>query len=275
MPPVALIDDESPADVDAVEAAPELEAVGEVEPALETAVEVEAAVESTLAVELESAAAVEASAPPPATLVEFIEALVVEAFAKQSIEAPVVEACSNEFVEVPVVEASASEPVEVVPVEASASEPVEAVVEEPEPLSEDDLIEEIPLEMALAIDAEPVAVPEAVEELPAASIELAFTPSPHQAATLTLEALRGPNFEPEPDYDPEPLPMYEAEPEPEPTPPSLPRVQLRREPLRSDIDDLLRGFRNETGPSEPELSRELRMLAGLDLTPPPTTAGER
>jgi hypothetical protein len=153
--------------------------------------------------------------------------------------------------------------------ESIASEPVAEleVIAASEPVAE--------FEVVAASDALPELLEESdivEEELP---LELAFTPTPHRAATVTLEALRGPNFEPEPDYEPEPLPEYEPEPEPEPTPPSLPRVQLRREPMRSDIQDLLRGFRNETGPSEPELSRELRTLAGLDLTPPPTTAGDR
>ncbi len=136
---------ESPADLDAVEVAPELEAVVEVE-----AVEPEPELEAMVEVEGVEAAPVELSSP------------------KQQSNR------SNRSL-----------------VEASAHEPVEAAVEEPEPLSEDDLIEEIPLEMALASDAEPVLVTEAVEELPAASIELAFTPSPHQASYADARSVAG------------------------------------------------------------------------------------
>jgi hypothetical protein len=183
--------------------------------------------------------------------------------------------------------ASAAEPVagDVEPV-ASAGEPEAGDEDEPllhllpEPLGENDIvIEEGPdaglIEMRLPAEGELVfATESAASEGPEAELELAFTPSPHRATSVTLEELRGPDFEPEPDYEPEPLPLYEPEPEPEPTPPSLPRVKLRREPLRSEVQDLLREFSNETTPSEPDISRELRMLAGLDLTPPPATAGD-
>jgi hypothetical protein len=58
----------------------------------------------------------------------------------------------------------------------------------------------------------------------------------------------------------------------EPAPEPQVRVRPSREPRRSDIGDLLRSFVNADGPSEPELRRELKKIAGLELTPPPTTA---
>ena len=197
---------------------------------------------------------------------------------EERVEAPIEE----ERVEAPA-ELEAEAPAELeagAPAELEAEAAAELEAEAPAELEAAGELEAFSIAIEL-LDAEAhvEALPEPLDEsdiiVEESPLELAFTPSPHPPASVTLEALRGPNYEPEPDYEPEPLPEYEPEPEPEPTPPSLPRVQLRREPLRSDIEDLLRGFRNEAGPTEPELSRELRILAGLELTPPPTTAGER
>jgi hypothetical protein len=51
--------------------------------------------------------------------------------------------------------------------------------------------------------------------------------------------------------------------------PAVEHFKLPREPRRSELGDLLRSFGNECGPSEPEVRRELKKLAGLEPTPPP------
>ncbi len=96
--------------------------------------------------------------------------------------------------------------------------------------------------------AAPAAEPEAPVEL---------------EASVELEVLT----ELEASAEPPPLAAHD---EPAPAPPV--RVPRSREPRRSDIGDLLRSFVNADGPSEPELRRELKKIAGLELTPPPTTA---
>jgi hypothetical protein len=69
---------------------------------------------------------------------------------------------------------------------------------------------------------------------------------------------------------PEPPQPAEVEQPSEPAPePESPRFA----PRRSDVSELLRGFAVTEARSDRELCRDLKALAGVDLTPPPPRSG--
>lgn len=168
--------------------------------------------------------------------------------------------------------------------------------EEPEPLFEEDIFEEGDPEIALYFGPVEPAVGDASEAgsassvdsgldseydlSPEPSVEIGVSLGPHPGvlAMLEDEALAL-SVEPVPESKLEPAPesetlALEVEAVPEVVPPSAPRLLSRREPLKSNVDALLQSFRNESEPSEPELSRELRRLAGVELTPVSSSASE-
>lgn len=192
-------------------------------------------------------------------------------------------------------------PVEVV--EPEITEPMPAVASQTEPWSEEPS-NELPIAVAFTEDPSPLQTslageqelePEfeahaAIEIEPSAdagsgdfvfSVEPELENSLEPSVMIELKPELDESLEPEPELPLELLVAPEPEPEPdlvlEPTPeplPAVPRIPFRREPMRSDVQDLLRGFQNEHASSEPEVQRELRRLAGLELTPPAPAAGE-
>ena len=70
----------------------------------------------------------------------------------------------------------------------------------------------------------------------------------------------------------EPIEVEPESPAAAPEPPRRPVVV--REPRRSELGSLLKAFTSNAGPTEPELRRELKKIAGLELTPAPTTVDE-
>jgi hypothetical protein len=96
--------------------------------------------------------------------------------------------------------------------------------------------------------------------------EVGWTPAPEpQEAAVPAAALAPtPAQAAEPPQAPEP--ERPSEPTPEPAPP-------RFAPRKSDVSDLLRGFAVTEARSERELCRDLKALAGVDLTPPPPGSG--
>ena len=116
--------------------------------------------------------------------------------------------------------------------------------------------------------AEPVGVERRVLSLPATDYsEVGWTPAPEPGtageAPVACEAPQAPEPPPqavEPEATAEPSPEPEPAPEPEPTPP-------RFAPRRSDVSELLRGFAVTEARSDRELCRDLKALAGVDLTP--------
>jgi hypothetical protein len=114
--------------------------------------------------------------------------------------------------------------------------------------------------------AEPVHVERRVLPLPDAPdyAEVGWTPAPEQEPEPAQASLA--------QESPEPVPQPVADPvsaaalSPEPTPePAQPRFASRR----SDVSELLRGFAVTEARSDRELCRDLKALAGVDLTPLP------
>jgi len=104
-----------------------------------------------------------------------------------------------------------------------------------------------------------------VEEASPAAPELEALPEPAVVLKSIVQTLPLPLPEPE----------IQASPEPEPEPDPVPRIPRPREPKRSELGSLLRAFASEAGPSEPELRRELKRIAGVELTPSPAVTSDR
>jgi hypothetical protein len=113
--------------------------------------------------------------------------------------------------------------------------------------------------------AEPVHVECRVLPLPEAPdyAEVGWTPAPEQQP----EPAQAPPAEAPPDPQPVADLVSTGAPSPEPTPePAQPRFA----PRRSDVSELLRGFAVTEARSDRELCRDLKALAGVDMTPLPT-----
>jgi hypothetical protein len=110
--------------------------------------------------------------------------------------------------------------------------------------------------------AEPVQVERHVLPLPDAPdyAEVGWTPAPEQEPAPVQAA---PEPEPQPVADLASTAAPSAEPTPEP-------AQPRFAPRRSDVSELLRGFAVTEARSDHELCRDLKALAGVDLTPLPS-----
>jgi len=159
---------------------------------------------------------------------------------------------------------------------------------EPEPLAE--TRPEPLVRRASVVPPEPLARTPRLGTLMAPSVRL----EPQEPGDLTdpmpSVAEAEPEFEAvEVELEPEDLVVLTA-PDPEPAAPELiessessepvlsesevraPRVY---EPRRSELGSLLKTFASADGPSEPDLRRELKKIAGLELTPPPVQASEQ
>jgi len=170
--------------------------------------------------------------------------------------------------------------------------PPPAAIFEPTPLPEVDLsaVEEArhahaspepsPFDEAVleAAAAEYAAIAEtASSPLPAPAgneqdfVETGWTPAPEPIAPIA--PIPEPIQVAEPTPEPVPLaatPETEAEVRSEDLPPPAP-APSRFPPRRSDVSELLRGFAVTEARSDRELCRDLKLLAGVDLTPLPGT----
>jgi hypothetical protein len=116
--------------------------------------------------------------------------------------------------------------------------------------------------------AEPVGVERRILSLPATDYsEVGWTPAPEPGtAGEAPPACEAPQAPEPPPQAPEPPPQAvepatpELAPEPDPAPP-------RFAPRKSDVSELLRGFAVTEARSDRELCRDLKTLAGVDLTP--------
>jgi hypothetical protein len=94
-------------------------------------------------------------------------------------------------------------------------------------------------------------------------VEKGWTPAP-ELPSIPDEAPAAHASEP-PSPSPEPPEAFEPAGTPEPPEPAPPRFA----PRRSDVSELLRGFAVTEARTDRELCRDLKALAGVDLTPPP------